>query len=135
MYWRKGRVLRVHDGDTPALDLKLGFHCKHGGDEVLYRMTGMNAPELNSSDPTVRAKAEVSRDVLKTMIDGREIVVHAIRATRPGAYGRFEVEIWTAWTEPSPGVIEVSGPSVNRIMCTRGQAIEDAKYGAMLGEV
>lgn len=134
-YWRKAVVLRVYDGDTPALDIKLGYHCRHGGLEVLYRMTGMNAPEMNSKDPDERLRAENSRDRLRKLIELKEVVIHSRRATRPGAYGRFEIELWTTWVESAPGVLEVSGPSVNKIMVDEGYAVKNDSCGAMIGAV
>ena len=76
-YW--GWVDHVHDGDTIMAKLDMGLQHYLGGLPSLQpldpkgayyslRFYGINAPELTSSDPTVRAAAEASLANLETLV-------------------------------------------------------------------
>jgi endonuclease YncB( thermonuclease family) len=55
------------------------------------RLWGINAPEMNDKDETVRAKAAMARDALRAMIDGKHVFVLSKGLDK---YGRPLVVIW-----------------------------------------
>lgn len=68
-YWFT--VLEVYDGDTimGVLDMGLGHYLgRDPSPHYSIRLYGINAPELNSSDPDVRTAAEASRDNLRSLL-------------------------------------------------------------------
>lgn len=85
-------VDHVHDGDTIMGKLDMGLEHYLGGLPNLQtfdppggyyslRLYGINAPELNSPDPTVRAAAQASRD-------------HLVSLVKPGDYIRVVSFHW-----------------------------------------
>lgn len=74
-YWFT--VDHVYDGDTIMGRLDMGLAIYLGGlpswvtyDSMTYsvRLYGINAPEMNSSDPAVRAAAQAARDNLRSLL-------------------------------------------------------------------
>lgn len=97
LYHYRARVVAVHDGDTCTVDIDLGLTMwKHG--EVV-RLARINAPELAGASARAGAK---SRDHLKSLIEGKEIVLATIRDKRE-KYGRYLGELW----------IDVDGAQIN----------------------
>lgn len=97
LYHYRARVVAVHDGDTCTVDIDLGLTMwKHG--EVV-RLARINAPELAGASARAGAK---SRDHLKSLIEGEEIVLATIRDKRE-KYGRYLGELW----------IDVDGAQIN----------------------
>src|SRR5437660_747573 len=62
MFDYRAVVVSVVDGDTIHVDLHLGFEIWQKNATI--RLTGINAPELNATDPTIRASAVASRNAL-----------------------------------------------------------------------
>jgi endonuclease YncB( thermonuclease family) len=68
-YWFA--VGEVYDGDTIMGELDMGLAHYLGRSTTPHysiRLYGINAPELNASDPAVRAAAEASRDHLRRLL-------------------------------------------------------------------
>jgi endonuclease YncB( thermonuclease family) len=91
-YWFT--VDHVHDGDTcmGRLDMGLGHYlgalpALSTFDTGTYslRLYGINSPELNASDPTVRTAAQAARDNLQTLL-------------HPGDYIRIESLSWDKYS-------------------------------------
>jgi|SRR3990172_857672 len=91
--WKTGQAVAaeaIHDGDSGW------FLMDKGNREYLNancRLFGVNAPELNDTDPAIRAKALASRDWLRTEIEGKEVFVLSEKLDK---YGRPLVIIWAA---------------------------------------
>lgn len=104
-YAYKANVIRVIDGDTAELNIDLGFKLwlKRSA-----RLTGINTPELNSSDPVERTLAQKARDALKALIEGKDVTVISHSLDK---YGRPLVSITSA------------GVNVNQYMIQQGYAV------------
>ena len=88
LYHYRAIVVAVYDGDTCSVDIDLGLHTwMHGEKLRLYRI---NAPELRGVERPEGLKA---RDYLRSLIDGKEVVLQTIR-DRSEKFGRYLVEIW-----------------------------------------
>lgn len=108
LYHYRARVTAVHDGDTCTVDIDLGLTMwKHG--EVV-RLARIDAPELRGRSARAGAR---SRDHLKALIEGKEIVLATIKDKRE-KYGRYLGELWVA--------VEGSLVNVNDAMVTAGHA-------------
>jgi len=81
-------VTAVYDGDTCTVDIDLGLGVWLRGEKLrLYRI---NAPELRGSE---RERGIISRDRLRQLILGKEILLETIKDRR-GKYGRYLGEVW-----------------------------------------
>ena len=108
LYHYQAKVISVHDGDTCTVDIDLGLTTwKHG--EVV-RLARVNAPELTGKSARTGAR---SRDHLRSLIEGRKILLATIRDRRE-KYGRYLGEVW----------VDVDGKlvNVNDAMVTAGHA-------------
>jgi len=92
LYHYKAIVTSVYDGDTCTVDI--GLHTWVRGEKL--RLNRINAPELRGKE---RPKGILSRDFLRSIIDGKEITIETIK-DKKGKYGRYVGEIWL---EEKPG--------------------------------
>jgi len=81
-------VQSVYDGDTCRVDVDLGLGIWIRNEKL--RLVRINAPEMTGSD---KALGTASRDFLRGLIDGREIIIETVKDRR-GKYGRYLAEIW-----------------------------------------
>ena len=81
-------VQSVFDGDTCRVDIDLGLGIWLRNEKL--RLVRINAPEMTGSG---RALGTASRDFLRELIDGREIIIETVKDQR-GKYGRYLAEIW-----------------------------------------
>jgi len=81
-------VQSVYDGDTCRVDIDLGLGIWIRNEKL--RLVRINAPEMTGSD---KALGMASRDFLRGLIDGREIIIETVKDRR-GKYGRYLAEIW-----------------------------------------
>lgn len=102
----------VHDGDTAYLFVDKG---ERGYDNPPCRLYGIDTPEINSSDPAIKAAAVAARDFLVPLILGKDLCV--IKLTMD-PHGRPVVLIWT-----DPADFGDRAKSVNRKMVDAGHAI------------
>lgn len=87
-YHYKCNVTSVYDGDTVTADIDLGMKTwMHGAKLRLY---GINAPELRGPE---KAAGKKSRDYLKSLIDGRDVVLETVKDST-GKYGRWLAVLW-----------------------------------------
>jgi len=77
----------VYDGDTCTADVDLGFKLVVRGEKI--RLARINVPEICAAS---RKAGFASRDYLRELILGREILLKTIRDKR-GKYGRYLREI------------------------------------------
>lgn len=88
LYHYRARVTAVHDGDTCTVDIDLGMTLWKRSETV--RLARINAPELSGASAKRGAQ---SRDHLKSLIEGKDIILATIRDKRE-KYGRYLGEIW-----------------------------------------
>ncbi len=88
LYHYQAIVTSVYDGDTCTVDIDLGLHSWIRGEKL--RLHRINAPELRGIE---RPKGILSRDFLKSKIEGKEITIETIK-DKKGKYGRYLAEIW-----------------------------------------
>jgi micrococcal nuclease len=100
IYFYKGQVLKVVDGDTVEADIDLGFgvHFK-----TRLRLYGINCPELSSKDPEEHKKANDAKDFLKELIEGKEVELETFKHEK---YGRFLANIFVGSINVSQKLIE-----------------------------
>jgi len=99
LYHYTAHVLSVYDGDTCRVDIDLGLGIWIRNEKL--RLARINAPEL-TGDTKVAGMA--SRDALRELIDGKEIIIETIKDQR-GKYGRYLAEIWL---EQNGGFININ---------------------------
>jgi len=95
MYEYKATVDAVIDGDTIDVDIDLGFRV---ATNQRVRLRGVDTPEMNSSDPAKRAKAQEAKAFVVKWLEswageGRVVL---IRSHKPGGgdkYGRFLADV------------------------------------------
>ena len=114
LYFYKGVITGVYDGDTVTISLDLGMKIKRDGLKI--RLYGIDSPELRGK---TLAKARESRDFLRSKVLGGDILVQTVR-DKKGKYGRYLANIWV---ESSDG----SWQSVNDLMVSEGYAIHRTK--------
>lgn len=71
-------VIEVHDGDTVTL------RCNFRDFDFPLRFASVDAPELSTGEPGAE-----SRDWLKDMVEGQDVLVRVDRFNRVGKYGRL----------------------------------------------
>ena len=103
------QVQSVYDGDTCRVDIDLGLGMWVHNEKL--RLVRINAPEMTGTD---KVRGAASRDFLRDLIDGREIIIETLKDKR-GKYGRYLAEIW----------IEQDGvwTNVNDVLVAAGHAI------------
>ncbi len=88
LYHYTAQVQSVYDGDTCRVDIDLGLGIWLRNEKL--RLVRINAPEMTGPD---KALGMASRDFLRGLIDGREIIIETLKDRR-GKYGRYLAEIW-----------------------------------------
>lgn len=88
LFYYKGVITGVYDGDTVTVSFDLGMKVKREGLKV--RLFGINAPELRG-DTLIEARE--SRDFLRSSILNQSVIVQTIK-DKKGKYGRYLAKIW-----------------------------------------
>ena len=109
LFQYRAHITSVYDGDTCTADIDLGLGVWVRGEKL--RLHRINAPELRGKDAI---KGKASRDHLKSLIAGKEVLLQTIKDRRE-KYGRYLAEIWLE----KPGTVPTN---VNDTMVTAGQA-------------
>ena len=104
MFQYRANVTKVYDGDTITVDIDLGFGIWKKGEKI--RLFQIDAPEIRGEE---REKGRESRDVLRDMILGKEVMLWTVK-DRQGKYGRYL------------GVVCRDGVNINRWMVEHGYA-------------
>lgn len=109
LYTYKAHVIRVVDGDTVDLSIKLGFTVVV---EQRVRLLGINAPEKNTQTGIL------SKKFLEALLPvGQEVIV---RSEKPGGgdkYGRYLAEIFPVDIQDG-----IAAGSVNASLVSSGHA-------------
>ena len=110
MYQYNAELIRVIDGDTVKLRVDVGFRMAYTDN---FRLAGIDTPELNSSDPEERERAQKAKDFLQLELHQRSI---RIETTKPGKYGRWlaTIEVYTS---------QAGWVDVNRMLLSKGLAV------------
>ena len=87
LYHYRATITAVYDGDTCTADVDLGFKVTVRGEKI--GLARINAPEIRGAG---RLAGLASRDFLRELIFGREVLLQTIRNKR-GKYGRYLGEI------------------------------------------
>lgn len=98
-YVRRGRLLRVIDGDTVIALLDMGFWLTN---TVHLRLLGLDTPELHDSNPEKRASAEAARIFVKSWFLDHEHAVGLavaawpllIRTEKADSFDRWLADVW-----------------------------------------
>ena len=85
VFWYKAKVVNVVDGDTLDVETDLGFRISFLQRNRLY---GVDTPEMNDPDPSIREKAVKSRAFVQDSVGGKEVVLNS-RIDRADKYGRW----------------------------------------------
>lgn len=95
-YLRNCRLHRVVDGDTVDLIVDMGWNMSR---KVRFRLTGVNTPEMNSSDPDERLAAWEAKQFVAETLSGWEMQSERtpdleewplwVYSTKTGKYGRW----------------------------------------------
>jgi micrococcal nuclease len=105
LYHYRAQVTDVYDGDTCTVDIDLGLSTWVRGEKV--RLNRINAPEVKGAQ---RADGLKSRDFLRELIGGNEVLLHTIKDTKE-KYGRYLGELWV---EKDGAWIHVNDEMVNK---------------------
>jgi micrococcal nuclease len=109
LYHYTAQVQSVYDGDTCRVDIDLGLGIWIRNEKL--RLVRINAPEVTGNE---KAAGLASRDFLRDLIDGQEIIIETVKDKR-GKYGRYLAEIWI---EQDGGWI-----NVNDLLVIAGHAV------------
>lgn len=82
-------VTSVHDGDTMAVNVDLGFSTWV---RATLRLARIDTPELTSKDPLERAAAIEARDFVRQRILGKAVVIETHKMDTFGS--RYVAEVW-----------------------------------------
>jgi endonuclease YncB( thermonuclease family) len=108
IYNYKGTVTKHYDGDTPTICVQLGWGLSFTS---RVRMAGINAPEINSTNPVMKQKAFESLNYLESLIPiGSEVFIQGHIFDN---YGRL---LGTIYKSASDTV------SINELMVENGMA-------------
>lgn len=90
MYEYRARCIRVVDGDTFDLCVDVGFHMTA---TCRFRLLGVNAYEMNSSDEVGRVLALQAKELAQiTLMTGKEWPL-VIRTQKADSFGRWLAEV------------------------------------------
>ena len=113
MFDYRAVVVSVVDGDTIHVDLHLGFEIWQKNATI--RLTGINAPELNATDPTIRASAVASRNALLSWLPTGTKVTMLSQQDKTEKFGRL---LGTILVDTATGPL-----NLNDWMVTNGFAV------------
>jgi micrococcal nuclease len=83
MYQYRAKVTEVYDGDTCTAEIDCGFNITFTEKIRLY---GINAPEMKGAD---KAKGTITRDKLRELILGKDVLITTIKDDKKEKYGRY----------------------------------------------
>jgi endonuclease YncB( thermonuclease family) len=69
----------VYDGDTYTMLVDLGFHTYT---TIRVRLQGVDTPELDAKDPTVKAAAVAARDFVRARLLNQPCIIHTSKDTQ-----------------------------------------------------
>ena len=116
LYTYRMKVLYVIDGDSVKGIMDKG---RKEYQEFTFRLSGINAPELNSSDPVEREAAKASKEFLQKLLEGQEYVYIQTTPDWDKYGGRLDAHIWRT--------LDNSQKHMSQLMIDAGHA-KPAKY-------
>lgn len=87
LYHYRAVIKEVQNGNRVAADIDLGFSVWRHGET--FELARIDAPDPSGA---TMAAGEASRDFLKNLIEGKEVLIHSI--VDPKQEGRYLVDIW-----------------------------------------
>ena len=87
LYFYKGQIERVVDGDTVSASIDLGMHTWIHGERL--RLARINTPEIRGE---TRLKGLAAKEYLADLVLGKPVYIKTIKDTRE-KYGRYLAEI------------------------------------------
>lgn len=95
LYHYQAKIMEVYDGDTIRADVFLGFGVLLTHDIMVFRLYGINAPEIKGEEKVL---GEIAAEGLRGMIEGKEVILKTHKDTRggdkKGKYGRWLAEVF-----------------------------------------
>lgn len=119
LYYRRFTLERVIDGDTVVGTVDNGFYTSI---KQSFRLYGINAPEMNSPDATVRVAATNARTFAVNQFSGKVYLVQSYK-NPADKYGRFLAELWEIMADDGKGNVTTSEESLNAMMVRLGYAV------------
>jgi micrococcal nuclease len=114
-------VVRVVDGDT--------IHVEINGVDYALRYIGMDTPEPDAADPTVKAMADAATRANAALVDDRDVLLET-DVSETDRYGRLLRDVWV--TDPSGALILVNLVLVDRGFAQVTTFPPDVKYVDLL---
>ena len=115
--WGHGKLTAddktVHDGDTGYALLDCG---RRRYDNTPFRLWGVNAYELNDTDPAKRELAQYGRDFLRGRILGKLVYIRSFKYDEK--FGRILTIIWEKKEDFNQNIL-----SVNAALVAAGLAV------------
>jgi hypothetical protein len=113
LYWYAALPYNVVDGDTIDAVIDVGFHERRDErlrlvwyDDANAKVVGVDTPELNSRDLTVRERARTARSYTETWLayhgtmntetlkwGGQEVSYFVVRTEKDDAFGRWLADV------------------------------------------
>lgn len=87
-YKYKAIITNVVDGDTVDARVDLGFTVSV---DIRFRLYGIDTPELNSKEESVRYKAKLAKQYVIDKILDKEVLIESYKTDK---YGRWLVNIF-----------------------------------------
>jgi micrococcal nuclease len=106
LYYYKGTVTKVYDGDTITINFSLGFHTWIM--KQIIRLQGVNTPEVRGES---KEQGKISRDALAARILGKDVIIKTKKGDKKDKYGR--------WL----GVIYLDGENINQWLIDNGYGV------------
>ena len=107
--YRVSKVTKVVDGDTIDIILDMGFDIMY---KSRVRLFGIDTPESRTRDKVEKKYGLLAKKFLQEALKKGKIVIKTHKGEETGKFGRILGEIY------------VNGINVNKLMCSKGHAVE-----------
>lgn len=91
----------VYDGDTYTMLVDLGFHTYV---TIRVRLNGVDIPELDAKDPTVRMAGLAARNQLRRLLLDQPCIIYTQKDTQ--SFNRWVADVYLA--DPTNGNINIA---------------------------
>jgi micrococcal nuclease len=118
-----GVVMSVTDGDTIRVDID--------GEEYPLRYIGIDAPEPNATDPTIKAWADAATAANRTLVEGREVFLER-DVSETDQFDRLLRNVWLVG--PADELVLVNLELVRRGFARAMPFPPDEKYASLLAQ-
>ena len=116
-------VMSVTDGDTIRVDID--------GEEYPLRYIGIDAPEPDATDPTIKRWADAATDANRALVEGREVYLER-DVSDIDQFGRLLRDVW--FIGPNGDYVLVNLELVRRGFAQVTTIAPDEKYARLLTE-